>query len=488
MLTDREHCSPFRLRAAAVALIALTLAGCSDKPATDAPAKPQAKSAHNVLLITLDTTRADHLGPYGYDKGTSPSLDALAADAAQFDFAISTAGLTPIAHASIFTGLNPYKHGLRVMYGPAGHYLSTKIPTLAQLLKDKGYATAAFVSAYPASEKYGMHWGFDTFENGMEKGAIDMDPEHDVPQGAIAAHGRWVDAPVGTAQRRADSTTDQAIDWLKKAAGESKPFFQWVHYFDPHDPWLIPPPDVMERFEVTDRGDAGMLKVYDADIYFMDQQLGRLIQQLKDSGEYDDTVIIVTADHGQGLEDHDWFRHRILYQEQIHIPLIVRLPNGPRGKRFEPLVRNVDILPTLGELLGFAVPDNADGASFLGLLAGKAEPPRIAYAEALNTEDIKLPGGLPDRHKDLLFVVMDRDWKLIYHKDHPENSELYDLRNDPKELKNVIDQETDQKNRLMQILEKTGGLTIQRNVTSPIDEETRKRLEALGYIGGDDGG
>lgn len=473
--------------AALVATFLAALTGCADKPSPPQPAA--ARAAYNLLLVTLDTTRADHLGAYGYDQGTSAAFDALAADAAQFDFAISTAGLTPIAHASIFTGLNPYKHGVRVMYGPAGHYLSATLPTLAKLLKDKGYATGGFVSAYPASEKYGMHWGFDTFENGMEEGAVDMDPSEDVPQGLIAAHGRWIDAPVGTAQRRADSTTDQAIDWLKKAAADAKPFFQWVHYFDPHDPWLIPPKDVMDRFGVDRRGDAGKLKVYDADIYFMDQQFGRLLQQLKDCGKYDNTVIIVTADHGQGLEDHDWFRHRILYQEQIHIPLIIRLPDGPRGKRFEALVRNVDILPTLGEVLGFAVPENIDGSSFMGLLAGKPEPPRMAYAEALNTEDIsKLPSGLPERHKDLLFCVMDRDWKLIYHKHRPENSELYDLRNDPKELKNVIEQEVDQRNRLMQILEKTGGLTIHRNETSPIDEETRKRLEALGYLGGDDGG
>ena len=285
--------------------------GCSD-------GGQPTSTGYNVLLITTDTTRADRLGSYGYEKPVSPNLDALAADAVRFEFAISTAGLTPMAHASIFTGLNPYLHGVRVMHGSPGHYLSKSTPGMATLLKQKGYATAGFVSAYPASERYGMHWGFDTFENGMEKGTVNMDPSHDTRKGLISQHGRWVDQPKGDAQRRADSTTDDALAWLADVKGS---FFQWVHYFDPHDPWLIPPKAYLEKFGVKRGAPDGMLTVYDADINYMDFQIGRLIQAYKDRGLYDKTIIIVIADHGQGLEDHNWFRHRLLYREQIHVPL-----------------------------------------------------------------------------------------------------------------------------------------------------------------------
>ena len=452
--------------------------GCSD-------GSQPASTGYNVLLITTDTTRADRLGSYGYDKPTSPNLDALARDAIRFEFAISTAGLTPIAHASIFTGLNPYLHGVRVMYGSPGHYLSKSTLGMATLLKQKGYATAGFVSAYPASERYGMHWGFDTFENGMKKGTVDMDPSRQTAKGLIFQHGKWADQPKGDAQRRADSTTADALAWLANVKGS---FFQWVHYFDPHDPWLIPPKRYLDKFGVKRGAPDEMLTVYDADINYMDFQIGRLLQAYKDRDLYDKTIIIVISDHGQGLEDHDWFRHRLLYREQIHVPLIVRLPNGPHGKIIPDLVRNIDLLPTVCELLGVKLPDDVEGKSLLGLINGAREPPRLAYAEALNTADAHLPKKLPEDQKDLLFCMMDRDWKLIYHKDRPQNSELYDLKNDPKELVNVFGKHPEQTMRLMQALEKSGGLNVRLTGAAPMDEETRRSLEALGYIDGADGG
>ncbi len=454
--------------------------GCSDSPASTSKSKSK---SYNVLLITTDTTRADRLGSYGYDKPTSPHLDALAADAARFEFAISTAGLTPIAHASIFTGLNPYLHGVRVMYGPPGHYLSKNLPTMATLLKQKGYATGGFVSAYPASERYGMHWGFDAFENGMEQGTVNMDPSQPTARGLITRQGKWVDQPKGDAQRRADSTTDDALAWLSKVKG---PFFQWVHFFDPHDPWLIPPKEYLAKFGVQRGAADEMLTVYDADINFMDSQIGRLIQAYKDRGLYDKTIIIVISDHGQGLEDHEWFRHRLLYREQIHVPLIVRVPGAAQGKTIPDLVRNIDLLPTVAEVLGLELPDNVEGKSLMGLINGVAEPPRLAYAEALNTADVHMPARLPEDQKDLLFCVMDRQWKLIYHKERPENSELYDLTNDPMELINVFEKHPNETSRLLEQLEKSGGLTVRTTGVPPMDEETLRSLKALGYI--DDGG
>jgi arylsulfatase A-like enzyme len=295
---------------------------------------------------------------------------------------------------------------------------------------------------------------------------------------------RWVDQREGVAQRRADATTDQALEWLNHEP--ERPIFQWIHYFDPHDPWLIPPKEYMTKYGVQRSADDAMLTAYDADIDFMDAQIGRVIQAYKDRGLYDKTVIVVIADHGQGLENHDWFRHRILYREQIRVPLIVRLPAGPRGKRVAELVRNIDILPTVGAAVGVEMPEMIAGTSLLGLIEGEPEPPRLAYAEALNTADTHLSASMPDRHRDLLFCAMDRAWKLIYHKERPENSELYDLGNDPNELVNVIEKFPDEKLRLMRFLEQTGGLTVQTTGVAPIDEETMRSLKALGYI--DDGG
>jgi arylsulfatase A-like enzyme len=222
----------------------------------------------------------------------------------------------------------------------------------------------------------------------------------------------------------------------------------------------------------------------------MDAQIGRLLQRLRERGFYDDSLIAVVSDHGQGLGDHGWYQHRLLYREQIWVPLILRVPDGPRGVERSPLVRSIDILPTIADYLSIDPPAEVTGRSLRNVLNGVPDlpdAPRVAYAEALVRLDTHSNLAFPKKWNDLLFCVMDRDWKLIYHRDKPENSELYDLRNDPKELKNVIDQYADQKNRLMQILEKTGGLVVQEKETAPIDQETQKRLQALGYIG-DDGG
>ena len=151
------------LAAIAVVLVAVFRGGPSQTPVAQS-----GTSRHNVLLITLDTTRADRLSCYGYHKETTPNLDALASDGVRFDLAIATAAVTPVSHASILTGLNPYQHDVRVFYGPVGHFLSAAHPTVATILKSHGWHTAAFISAYPASERFGLHWGFDTFETGLQ--------------------------------------------------------------------------------------------------------------------------------------------------------------------------------------------------------------------------------------------------------------------------------------------------------------------------------
>lgn len=460
------------LRDTALALLAsATTFSCSSDASEAERERP------NVLLITLDTTRADRLGCYGYGVDTSPNLDALAADGVRFDLAISTAAVTPMSHASILTGLNPDRHGLRVFYGMTGHTLTDEHVSLATILGAEGWRTGAFISAYPASERFGLNQGFETFDTGVEDWVQEQDPGKLLPR-----EGAWQSKRVGPAQRRADATTDGALSWL----GESdEPFFLWLHYFDPHDSSLVPSPRLLERFSaLPTRGKNPLLELYDAEIFFMDRHIGRVLDELRASGRYDDTIVVAIADHGQGLGDHDWFPHRLLYQEQIRVPMICRFPGLPRGVEVSALVRNIDVFPTILEALGLEGPDGVQGESLAALVRGEEEPGRYGYAEALNTIDVHAPPNLAERHRDLLFTVMDRDWKLIHHKERPENSELYDLREDPGETRNVIGENPEVARRLRAELDSLGAMEIEiREPATPMSEEAAAKLRALGYGG-----
>ncbi len=441
---------------------------------------PEKAGRFNVLLVTLDTTRADHLGCYGYPLPTSPNLDRLASDGIRFDMAISTSGITPISHASIFTGMNPDRHGLRVFYGRTGHYLEPEHPTLASILRDRSWRTAAFVSSYPASEKFGLDHGFDTFSSGVSEEVMAGDPRLRPPK-----DGYWQDRPTASAQRRADVTTDEALAWLDEPYVGENPFFLWVHYFDPHDPSLVPPQEVTARFGVDGSEPDALLKVYDPEIFFMDGQFGRLIRHLRETGRYDNTIIVVVGDHGQGLGDHNWFPHRLLYQEQIRVPLIIRIPGGTRRATVGAVTRTIDIMPTVLQALGIDPPETVQGSDMTAILSGPAEKGRIAVAEALNTLDDHAPPQLPPHQKDLLFMVMDREWKLIHHAGEPGNNELYHLLEDPEESNNRVAAEPEEVKRLMTALEGSGIMQIELvDPDEPMDEEALEKLRSLGYVGG----
>ncbi len=299
----------------AIAGLGMAVASCKrSEPSLPQIAAPP--GAPSVLLITLDTTRADHLGCYGYSKPTSRNIDRLAAQGTLFTRAIAQASVTPVSHASIFTGLNPYTHGLRVMHGLSETRLRDSCVTLAEVLRSAGYQTAAIVSAFPASERFGLHQGFDHFDADFLK----VDPNRLVsPDGTVNT---------GHAQRRADETTKRALAWLKKA---QDPYFLWLHYFDPHDPMVRPPDEVMARHGPIMPPEANALRaLYDIEIEYMDEQIGRVFTALKQAGTFEETVIVVVADHGEGLGDHNWWTHGILYQEQVHVPLIIRAPS-PRA-------------------------------------------------------------------------------------------------------------------------------------------------------------
>ena len=461
-----------------VTVAAAVLSGGCSKPG-DSGTRP---SRLNVLLVTLDTTRASRLGCYGNERDTSPVLDALARDGIKFELAIAQAAVTPVSHASILTGLNPYQHGLRVLYAAAGYELPETVPTLATVLSDAGYKTGAILSAFPVSEYFGLDQGFDHFDNGM-KGSGEDTLRQDQ-----RGFWRW---DVRANQQRSDETTDKAIEWIRRQEGE---FFAWVHYWDPHDRLMGPPEEVVARF--VSPGPPGYERTipycdqyYDSEIFYMDSQFGRLIKMLKDRSLYDKTVIVVVADHGEGLADgvanHGWWAHRLLYQEQIHLPLIIRVPGWPTGSVVKDLVRSIDIFPTVLEVLGLQPPGPVEGVSLCSLMENKPEPPRLAYADALNALDLNTWMVLDRPKDDLLYCAMDRSWKLIYKPTYPDDSELYNLDDDPQELNNMYAATPDQARRLLAELQKVDCFVTEPFGSGPANEEALKRLQALGYLGGD---
>lgn len=420
----------------------------------------------NLLLITLDTVRADRLGCYGYARDTTPVLDGLAARGTLFEQAVASSAVTPVSHASIFTGLYPYRNRLRSLHGGAGYALPEEQRTLAELLAARGFATAGFVSAFPVTRHYGLQQGFETWDQDFEA------------EGAVVSERGVVDT--GSAQRRADVTTDRALAWLDGLSGG--PFFAWVHYFDVHDPILLPPAEYLARFEPASASHADRLRaIYDAELAFIDAQIGRLLERLGDLGLRDRTIIVVVGDHGQGLGDHGWWGHGILYQEQLRVPMIVAPPPPARAQRVRTAVRTVDLLPTLAELLRLDPPEAPlDGESLGAALAGSRQLPRLAYSESIN--DLVAYDDSP-RAGESLFAVNDGRWKLIAAREGgvSKRIELFDLASDPAESRNLSEARPDQAERLRHQLESLGVFPEERP-QEPLPEEVRRRLESLGYL------
>ena len=430
----------------------------------------------DVVLITLDTTRADHLGCYGHSKPISPNLDRFAAAGALFTQAIAQASVTPVSHASILTGLNPYTHGLRVMHGVSENTLADSQITLAEVLKEAGYATAAFVSAFPVTEHFGLHQGFDVFD------AEFLDEPADQ---VVSAEGV---VNTGKNQRRADETTDRALAWLASA---TSPFFVWIHYFDPHDAQVLPPQEVLARYGRVPEGatERDVLRIlYDVEIEYMDAQLGRVLDRIEQTQRADKTVVSVVADHGEGLGDHNWWTHGLLYQEQVRVPLIVRGPGVPAGRRIEYLVRTIDLMPTVLGLAGLerAAWPKMEGHSLVPLLAdGATDPGYTAYCDSVNMLTYSFTATVKDVKDDMMFGVVRTPWKYVFHLRRPEETELFDLAADPAEGRNVWKTQRETANELHQDLMARSCIPKrQLEDQSQVSPEVLERLKSLGYLGG----
>jgi arylsulfatase A-like enzyme len=465
------------LGAAAGALIALLLmSACGDAPvttdATDATQTPVPTPAQgdrkNVVLITLDTVRADHLGSYGHPKNITPNLDALAGTGVQFDKAISAASVTPVSHASILTGLIPPAHGLRVLSAEGSFRMDEDVETLANLLQSAGYRTGAVHSSFTVSGYFGFDRGFDFFDS------FETD---------LHGQGKFRDWGLKQNQRRADATTGAAIQFLD--AGED-PFFLWVHYWDMHDPMLLPDSEFMPPEDELAYNRRGAIQpnaaLYAAEIRYMDHHFGRLMSALEERGHWEDTLIVIVADHGEGLGDHGWAFHRLLYQEQIRVPLIFWSRDIKGGVRSDRLVRTVDVMPTILDYVGVEIPTGLQGRSLRPLIEGRPDEERIAYADQINLFD-RNAKMIQRRPKDsLLYSMQDQRWKLIYRPMHPMRSELFDLQDDPGEEKNLFAVDQPEAIRLLTQLATLAPWVEQAPTGSGMDPAARAQLEALGYV------
>ncbi|MFN0196196.1 MAG: tetratricopeptide repeat protein [Planctomycetaceae bacterium] len=396
------------------------------------------ESPPNILLITLDTTRADRIGAYGYAKARTPILDQLAREGVLFEHAVSPAPLTLPVHASLFTGLYPPEHGLRTNgYGS----LPTNLTLMSEILGRENYDSGAFVASFVLNQKFGLSRGFQEYDDNLADAKPTQDSIHRFRDGALVV--------------------DSALEWLTKP--RSKPFFCWVHLYDPHAPYDP---------RTAEFGDAFADSPYDGEIAYTDQQVGRLLEFLK---QHPHTIVIVVGDHGESLGDHSELQHGYtLYGSTQHVPLIWRgVPETVPGTRVSATVSLVDILPTVTELLHLPEPKEISGRSFLAALQGRTFESRAYYG---GTDDPFLQNGWSP-----LRSLTNDEWRYI----RTTKPELYDLKADPRELKNLAADNPQKLEELeTQLSEIESALSVGEAGEVQLSDAEQRALDSLGYVGG----
>jgi arylsulfatase A-like enzyme len=392
------------------------------------------ESAASVIIVTLDTTRADRLSPYGLMDVSMPALERLAGEGIVFDQATSVAPLTLPAHASLFTGLLPPAHGVR---DNADRPLTSEKTTMAEILRGNGFSTAAIVGSDVLHPDRGLAQGFEVYRTAA---AVDGFP----------AHPR---------QRRGDDVMKEALQWLE-GVGRSR-FFLWVHLYDAHRPY-DPPEPFRSRYADP----------YIGEIAFADAQIGRLLEALDAHRLRDRTIVVVAGDHGESLGEHGERDHGIfVYESVLRVPLIVRAP-AVRPARIGTVVRLTDVFPTVLDLLGLPLPA-VDGQSLLKVMNGSERAEDLeAYAESLYPQRF---GWSPLR------AIREGRFKLI---DAPRR-ELYDLERDPFEERNLYDERRALGDAMAQRVAMLAGGTASSlaNRRPAASAEVQQRLSALGYVG-----
>lgn len=472
--------------------LGLPTGGSGERPGTS-PDSERPGRRPNVILYAVDTLRSWNLGAYGYPRPVSPHLDRFAAGATLFENAFAQTAWTRTAMASIFTGLDPRRHGAN----DREDALSEEASTLAEILRDAGYRTVAFVTNGNVGPQFGFGQGFDRFELLQE-------------------------IPTEQLQLPADQVNELLFRWLREE-GSEQPFFLYVHTTDPHAPYA-PPEPFRQRFEdhtdsvnplsaaarselakvrqsldsrfgpavlalepgsmvwmrglaqglvpVTEGSIRHLRSLYDAEIAFNDAAFGAFLDELRRLELYQGSVVVFTADHGEEFQEHGGWQHgATLYQEQLLIPLVLKLPGQERGERRSDPAQQVDLLPTLLEAAGIEDPGTGDGRSLL-TAAGRKDGRRPRAIRSY----LKL-----DAHR--MASVVDGRYKLIVRWQPQASVELYDLESDPTETFNLAGELPAVEGYLHAQLaaggEETGSLAVK---VEELEPELRRRLEALGYL------
>lgn len=465
------------------AILSGCLAGCGPAP------EP---GGLNILIITMDTTRADHLGVYGSPLGLTPQVDALSRRGVLFEQAYAPMPQTLPSHATMFTGLVPRDHGaLENTYS-----LDEGFTTLAEICAERGYATGAFIGSLAVDDLTGIQQGFEVFDQ----------------PGGVWGEGRLGHPP----QRKAKAVTNAALGWAQQLKGD-RPFLIWAHYYDPHgdqnksfeppDRHLKAIPRAQVRAQVVAREErfrelAGVealtdyWRSYAAEIRFTDEQIGRLLEGLEAVDLLRDTIVVVVGDHGEGLYEHGQKAHGThLWEEMMRVPLVLASPDGTAaGTRMAGPVTLSDLLPTI-ERMAFGadhgLPRVGEGLDLWTIVSqGRTLPDRPLFLERPHFEEQRLKNRVRGQDTDefaygYLTAIVQGGQKLILQPD--DSYQLYDLATDPGEL---IDVSAAQPERAARLRERLGGWMIAHQVGAPgiaeVSDERWARLKALGYVGEDD--
>ena len=432
--------------------LALVYLACDE----DAPARDTSQSQRppSLILITLDTTRADALGTYGQVLPVSPEIDRMAAEGVVFENAVTSSPSTLPSHASILTGLQPYAHGVR---SNLGYALPPEYVTLAEILRGRGYRTGAEISSDIMARSTRLDQGFDVYHDPFSAS---------VRRRVMIAEDEMGRREIETSERGAEDITRMGLAFLER--NRDRPFFLWLHYYDPHRLWVPPEPFLAQVPESP----------YHAEIRSVDHHIGRVRAEIERLGLRERVLVAIVADHGEGLDEHNEPAHSFyVYDTTMRVPFVLWGPGLlPVGRRVDPLVRTIDLLPTVLEVLGVDPPAGVQGQSLLPLLAERApDSDRIGYGESI---ELHVAFG-----SAVLRFVREGDWKYI----HKVNPELFDLASDPGETRNLVDERPERlealRARLHALLE--AAPRVRGPATIEVDDETLDRLAALGYIASD---
>jgi arylsulfatase len=455
------------LLAATVACVGLC--ACIASPeANDTGESDGAASLRSIIVVSIDTLRADHLGCYGYFRETSPTIDALAEESVLFERAMAPMSMTLPAHTSLFTGVFPLEHGVlaNIKHGGRVFVPAPGLRSFAEFARDRGYQTAAFVSAPPLAAATGIAAGFDVFK----------EPEK---------------------ARSAGETNEEVFRWLDELG--PGPFLLWVHYFDPHQPYR--PPEEFQTYRDDEELDRYLeerripaisssprgrtyttrksTNLYDGEIRYADHELGRLIERLRKRGRWQDSALVLVSDHGESIGDHGYVGHEYITREQLQVLMMLRVP-GSAPARFATPVSLVDTLPTLIALLqddgwqGFL--DQASGRDALAV----GTEPHAVFAQRAERErpDFIGPG----------LSLLSGKWRYVYEPE--KENQLFDWSSDPHELDNVVEQHAELARSLEdELLERVNRYHVRATelrgdseAQGEMDPELYEKLRALGYV------